>query len=102
MTPPESLRVLVEAAFPGAVIQPESRYGLWCIVPPEPVVIAGAPIATISVDNAGRVCAHRIAITAETIVSVGLGRLMSSEDVERHLHSPSAHQLLAARRRLGL
>lgn len=102
MTPPESLRVLVEAAFPGASIEVEGRHGHWCITPPQPVEIAGMLVATVCCDNDARVCAHRVAITAATIVSVGLGRLSSSELVEQHLNSPTAHELLAARRRLGL
>lgn len=102
MTPPESLRVLIEAAFPGAAIEVEGRYGHWCITPPAPVEVAGMLIATVCCDNDGRVCAHRIAITETMIVSVGLGWLSSSELVEQHLRSPTAHELLAARRRLGL
>lgn len=96
--PPESLRVMVEAAFPGARIEPDGRYADWCIVPPDLIEIEGVPIATISVDGEGRVSAFRVGITPASIASMGLPRHV----IERRLHSPTAHELLAARRRLGL
>ncbi len=96
---PESLRVMVEAAFPGASIEPDGRYAEWCIVPPDLIEIDGVPIATISVDGSGRVSAYRVGITARAIESsLALPRRV----VERRLHSPTAHEILAARRRLGL
>lgn len=97
--PPESLRVLVEAAFPGASIEPDGRYADWCITPPEMVEIEGVPIATISVDGEGRVSAYRVGITARAIES-SLG--ISRHVIERRLHSPTAHELIQERRRLGL
>lgn len=102
MTPPDDLRIRVEAAFPGATVEQDDRRGDWCVPPAVAVEIDGLLVSTIDCDDLGRVGAHRIIITASAIQSVGRGRLLARAVLEERLLSVSAHELIAARRRLGL
>jgi hypothetical protein len=102
MTPPDELRIRVEATFPGAIVEQDLRRGDWCIVPAAPVEIDGLLVREINCDDRGRVGAHRIALTPSAIESVGRGRLLAREVLEQRMQSVSAHDLIAARRRLGL
>lgn len=102
MTPPDDLRVRVEAAFPGARLSIDPRRGDWCVIPAVPVEIDGLLVSEINCDDDGRVGAHRIVLTASAIESVGRGRLFAHEVLKDRLLSVSAHDLIAARRRLGL
>ncbi|HMQ92485.1 MAG TPA: hypothetical protein PKA33_16050 [Amaricoccus sp.] len=101
MTPPDDLRILIEAAFPGAVVESGDGIGGWCIRPASPIAIGDLLIATITCDSRGRVGAYRIALTASAIQAVGRGRVVVLAELEQRMRS-SAHEILAARRRLGL
>lgn len=102
MAPPDDLRIRVEAAFPGATVELDPRRGDWLITPPSPLEIDGLRIPTINCSDNGRVGAHRIVLTARAVESVGRGRFLAHEVLEDRMRSASAHEMLAARRRLGL
>ena len=101
MIPPDDLRILIEAAFPGAILEQDDWLGGWCIRPASPIAIDDLLIATITCDGRGRVGAYRVALTASAIQSVGRGRVFVLAELEQRMRS-SAHEILAARRRLGL
>jgi hypothetical protein len=101
MTPPDELRIRVEAAFPGAIVEQDPRRGDWCIILATPVEIDGLLVGEINCDDRGRVGPHRITLTPSAIESVGRGKL-AREVLEQRIQSVSAHNLIAARRRLGL
>lgn len=102
MTPPEDLRIRVEAAFPGAKVEQDKRRGDWLITPPAPVVIAGVEIATMNFGGDSSCGAYRIAVTSASLFLISQGRVASNEAIDLIMHAPTAHELLAARRRLGL
>ena len=100
MIPPDDLRILIEAAFPGAVVRPWQ--GEWCITPTSPIEIDDLLVETINLDGRGRLCAYELVVTAAVIQSVGIPRRHIHDELERRMQSVSAHDFVAARRRLGL
>lgn len=98
MKPPLDLRIRVEAAFPGAAISRDPEIGDWRITPAAPVRIDGAEIEAIGLRYDGEISGYALAATAETI---GSSRRIRRA-LRYMLRDTSAHQLLAACRRLGL
>jgi len=101
MTPPLDFRIRVEAAFPGAAVRRDPS-GEWYITPASPLQIDDLLVETFACDYRGRVRACQLVVTSAAIQSVGPGRRHMRDALEQRMQSASAHDLLAARRRLGL
>ncbi len=99
MTPPERLRVLVEAAFPGAAISRDPDIADWLVTLPAPLRIGGDEVDTISLRDDAYVAGCTLVPSAERS-STSSRRIRGT--IRQMLHDASAHDLLAARRRLGL
>lgn len=101
MTPPDDLRILVEAAFPGAILDRDPDFGDWRITPRAPLEIVGDQIESIRLRYDYAVAGYTRTLTADAIGSSTWSREIR-EELHRMLREVSAHQLIAARRRLGL
>jgi hypothetical protein len=102
MTPPVGLRIRLEAAFPGATIEQDPGRGDWCVTPASPVVTGGLKVRTMNFGDDENIETYQIALTASAIQSVGRGRLVTRDTINERTQSVTAHDLIAARRRLGL
>lgn len=103
MTPPEDLRVRVEAAFPGAIIHRDDRLREWMITPVEPFVSDRFLVHMMAVRDDGIVGPSHVELIDDSPVeSSGASRLQLNNMIEERLRSVSAHEMIAARRRLGL
>lgn len=102
MTPPLELCLRVEVAFPGSTIEADPEIDGWCVTFPAPVDLDGVDVGGFSCLGDGQIMGYQFTLTAAVVATASARWVIARAAIHRRLQSVTAHELIIARRRLGL
>lgn len=102
MTAPLELRLRVEVAFPGSTIEADPEIDGWCVAFPAPVDLDGVDVGGFSCLSDGQIMGYQFTLTAAVVATAKSRWSTARVAIHHRLQSATAHELVAAKLRLGL